>query len=175
MGAQGFLRHVRKKPEWLDLSNPRLEFVEHSDYIPCEHLPTFHSNAIELNLHRIEGLAEHFVLFCDDMFLLRPIPPEYFFRTANCLPVLPCDLGIPAWIGDSNISRIILNNAGLLKRKLDVPGGIRRNKSKFFSVRNLGFSRAAKNFASFAVNRTMIQGCFGHLAVPHLKSTFEEI
>ena len=36
-------------------------------------------------------------------------------------------------------------------------------------------SRAAKNLASFAVNQTWIAGTFGHLPLPHLKSTFEEI
>ena len=42
-------------------------------------------------------------------------------------------------------------------------------------MRALGLSRAVKNVVSFAVNRTWIPGTFGHLPMPHLKSTFEEI
>ena len=37
-----------------------------------EYLPTFNSCAIEMNLHRIPGLAERFLYFNDDMFLCRP-------------------------------------------------------------------------------------------------------
>ena len=48
-------------PPWLDTSNPKLNIVKHTDYIPEKYLPTFSSHAIELNMHRIEGLAEHFV------------------------------------------------------------------------------------------------------------------
>ena len=52
-----------QKPEWLDESCPRLRLVNHADYIPADYLPTFQSNTIELNLHRIPGLSERFVLF----------------------------------------------------------------------------------------------------------------
>ena len=54
-----------QKPEWLDESHSKLCLVNHKDYIPAEYLPTFHSNTIELNLHRIDNLSEHFVLFND--------------------------------------------------------------------------------------------------------------
>ena len=40
------------------------------DYIPAECLPTFSANTIEMNVHRIPSLAEHFVFFNDDFFLL---------------------------------------------------------------------------------------------------------
>ena len=162
-----------QKPEWLDDSNPRLRLVNHADYIPAEHLPTFHSNTIELNLHRIGDLSEHFVLFNDDVFLLRPVAPDFFFRDG--LPLIPCDLGVPRWIGSSNTSRIALNNSGVLKLGLDVERLVWRNVWKFADVRALGLARAAKNVVSFAVNRIYIAGAFGHLAQPHLKSTFEEL
>ncbi len=53
-----------QKPEWLDENNPRLRLVNHADYIPAACLPTFQSNTIELNLHRIPDLSERFVLLC---------------------------------------------------------------------------------------------------------------
>lgn len=162
-----------QKPAWLDELNPKLRLVNHADYIPSEYLPTFHSDTIELNLHRIEDLSEHFVLFNDDMFLLRPESPEHFFKGG--LPVLPCDLGIPKWLGCTLASRIVINNCGILKQGLDVERLVWRHFLKYIDVKALGLSRAAKNLMSFAVNRTLIPGTFGHLPLPHLKSTFDEI
>ena len=162
-----------QKPDWLDETNPRLRLVKHTDYIPSEYLPTFHSNAIELNLHRIGGLSEHFVLFNDDTFLLRPVESKLFFR--NRLPVLPCDLGIPGWFAHSSVSRVLFNNTIALNQGLDVERLVWRNMSKFANVRSLGLKRAVKNVLSFAVNRCVIAGSFEHLPMPHLKSTFENI
>ena len=107
------------------------------------------------------------------LFLLRPVPPEFFFRKG--LPVIPCDLGVPRWIGCSNTSRIALNNSGVLKNGLDVERLVWRNMWKFANLRALGIARAVKNVVAFSVNRVYIAGTFGHIAQPHLKSTFEEI
>lgn len=162
-----------QRPAWLNPSHPKLRLVDHSDYMPAEFLPTFHSNAIELNLHRISELSERFVMFNDDIFLLRPVTPEYFFKHGK--PVIPCDLGIPTWLGYGNSARVIINNSGILHRNFNVAAQIRRNWRKFFNPVALGPVRAAKNLASFAVNGSMLQGCFGHLALPHLKSTLNEM
>ena len=67
-------------PEWLNLNAPKLKFITHKDYIPEQYLPTFNCDPIELNLHRIKGLSEHFVYFNDDVFLNQPVVPEDFFR-----------------------------------------------------------------------------------------------
>ena len=162
-----------QKPDWLDESNPRLRLVNHEDFIPAEYLPTFQSNTIELNLHRITDLSEQFVLFNDDTFLLQPVKPEFFFKKG--LPVIPCDLGIPYWITNDHIGRVIFNNFMVLRRSIDVEHLVWKNIWKFIDVRNLGFSRSAKNFLIFAINRTVFQGDFGHLPQSHLKFTFEEI
>lgn len=66
-------------PKWLNVNHPKLHIVNHKDYIPEKYLPTFNSHTIEMNLHRIEGLAEQFVYFNDDMFLLKPVYMEDFF------------------------------------------------------------------------------------------------
>lgn len=83
-----------QKPDWLDESNPKLRLVNHSDYIPPEYLPTFQSNPIELNLHRLADLSEQFVLFNDDTVLLRPVNPDFSLKT-GCLSFL-ATLGFPA-------------------------------------------------------------------------------
>lgn len=75
-------------PAFLNLDHPKLHLVRHADILPAEALPTFSSHAIEMNIHRIPGLAEHFVYFNDDMFLLRPMPATSFFRDG-----LPCTYG----------------------------------------------------------------------------------
>ena len=162
-----------QKPDWLNESNPKLRLIDHRDYIPADYLPTFQSNTIELNLHRIPDLSEHFVLFNDDTFLLRPVKPGFFFRKG--LPVLDCDLGIPNWLGNNQIGRTVINNSGVLNRNLDVKHLVWKHIGKCTDVRNLGFARAIKNLLSFAINRTFIPGPFGHLPQPHLKSTIEEL
>ena len=77
-------------PAWLDTTNPRLRVVDHEEiFLDPAHLPTFNSHAIEANLHRIEGLSEHFLYCNDDYFFARPLQPETFFHAnglARCFP-----------------------------------------------------------------------------------------
>lgn len=73
-------------PEWMNTDCEKLRIVRHEDYIPAEMLPTFNSNTVLLNLHRILDLSEHFVYFDDDMFLNAPVEPEHYF-----IDGLPCD------------------------------------------------------------------------------------
>lgn len=66
-------------PAWLDPDHPRVNLVDHRDILPADALPTFNSHAIEAALHRIDGLAEQFLYFNDDMFIATPSVPEWFF------------------------------------------------------------------------------------------------
>ena len=76
-------------PGWLDPSCAKLHIVRHDEYIPEAYLPTFSSHTIELNMHRIPGLAERFIYFNDDIVVLQSIGPSFFFRNG-----LPCDYAI---------------------------------------------------------------------------------
>lgn len=68
-------------PEWLDTSCDRVTVVHHPEiWHPDGLLPTFNSQAIGANLHRIPGLAEHYVYFNDDVFLGRTTTPDTFFH-----------------------------------------------------------------------------------------------
>lgn len=67
-------------PPWLNIAHPKINVVRHEEFIPAEFLPTFNSNVIELNAHRIEGLADHFVLFNDDLLILAPVREDEFFH-----------------------------------------------------------------------------------------------
>ncbi|WTW94890.1 stealth family protein [Streptomycetaceae bacterium NBC_01309] len=71
----------RQTPAWLDTDHPRVEVVDHRDiFTDPDALPTFNSHAIESQLHHIDGLAEHFLYFNDDVFLGRPVTPATFFH-----------------------------------------------------------------------------------------------
>ena len=63
-------------PRW---ASERLRIVYHRDIIPASLLPTFNSAVIELFLHRIPGLSEHYLFFNDDMFPVADCVPDDFF------------------------------------------------------------------------------------------------
>ncbi len=67
-------------PEFLKVDQPKLRIVKHSEFIPEEYRPTFNSNTIEMNIHRISDLSENFILFNDDVFPLKLIDEEYYFK-----------------------------------------------------------------------------------------------
>lgn len=77
------------RPRWLEPVTP-ICLVDHAEILDGDHLPTFNSHAIESRLHRIRGLAEHFVYFNDDVFLARPQRPSSYF-TADGRPIVAFD------------------------------------------------------------------------------------
>lgn len=66
-------------PGWLNLNNPRLRIVRHSEILPAESLPCFNSTTIEFGIPRIVGLSEKFLYANDDMYFARPTEPSFFF------------------------------------------------------------------------------------------------
>ena len=88
-------------PSWLNTDAEKLVHVRHSDYIPADYLPTFSSHPIELFVNRIPELSEHFVYFNDDMFILRSIPKELFYRMESLFTRRDCTQSGPAGSGRS--------------------------------------------------------------------------
>ena len=162
-----------QKPEWLDENHSKLVFVNHEDYIPSTYLPTFNAITIEMNFQRIEGLSEHFVYFNDDMFLLRPVNPSFFFR--NGFPVLATNLRYTNLVHYSNWSRMVFNDYCIVNQEFDIGKSIWKNKRKWFNLQELGYKRARRNFVCFLANKTLPVNQYGHLALPHLKSTLQEV
>lgn len=175
-GVEKFAPWVRRihfvtsgqKPEWLDESNPKINLVNHKDYIPEEFLPTYNSVVIERYIHRIPGLADHFVYFNDDFYIINTIAPTRFFRNG-----MPCDIAAflynPSW---SQWYKRIKNNLKIINRHFDKREVIRRDRDKWFH-KSYG-SKARWNYllmpyGKFITLRTP------HNAQPYLKSTFEEV
>lgn len=175
-GVEKFAPWVRRihfvtsgqKPEWLDESNPKINLVNHKDYIPEEFLPTYNSVVIERNIHRIPGLADHFVYFNDDFYIINTITPARFFRNG-----MPCDIAAflynPSW---SQWYKRIKNNLKIINRHFDKREVMRRDRDKWFHKSYGSKARwnyLLKPYGKFITLRTP------HNAQPYLKSTFEEV
>ena len=71
-------------PHWLNLNTSRVRVVTHDQiFLNKSVLPTFNSNAIELQLHRIPGLTDKFVYFNDDIMLTADVSPTGFCHGFN--------------------------------------------------------------------------------------------
>lgn len=153
-------------PWWLNTSHPKLHVVNHADFIPSEFLPTFNSNAIELNLHRIEGLAERFVLFNDDTFLGRPCSPGDFFRGG-----VPCDIARLSIIEPSAIGHIVQNDMMLVNDLHSKRRCVREHPGKWFSPR-YGATNLLKTLTLMPW-RSFSGLLDTHMPQPYLRSSFE--
>lgn len=67
-------------PTWLDVNYDSLEIHYHKEFIPVNLLPTFNSNVIEVYLHKIKSLSQHYILFNDDQFILNKLDAEMFVK-----------------------------------------------------------------------------------------------
>ena len=85
-----FILTDKQTPGWLHAAHEKIAVVDHKECIPSAYLPTFNSHVIEAYLHRIPGLAEHYIYMNDDFFLAAPCEMEDFF-TPNGLPHLFMD------------------------------------------------------------------------------------
>ena len=158
-------------PVWLNRTHPKLQLVSHSEYIPSEYLPTFNSNVIELFLHRIPDLSEHFVLFNDVMFLIAPVTPADFFK--NGLPCESALLDTPASPSPEDcLPHMLLNNSAVLNRHFCKQDVLKQNRRKFFTLKYK--KDLIRNFllAPFRYFSTFRDP---HLPSSYLKSTFLQV
>ncbi|MDN4753365.1 Stealth CR1 domain-containing protein [Porphyromonadaceae bacterium W3.11] len=157
-----------QKPEWLNVDNPKLNMVDHKDFIPEEYLPVFNSNLIEIYMHRIPGLSEHFVYFNDDFFVINDVTEDRFFQNG-----LPCDIAaFRTNTGLSQYERMLKNNIRLINRFFDKKEVMKRDHDKWFAPfygKRKRLNHLLKHYNKFITLRTP------HNAQPFLKSTFEEV
>ncbi len=159
-------------PNWLNVNHPKLNLVKHSDFLQQEDLPTFNSNAIELCLHKIEGLSDYFVYFNDDMFLIGDTKENHFFR-GN----VPCDYyenkAIVSFYHSDSIDYVRLNNTGVINR--------------YFSGRKQKLSPFSKKFSFQYERKTWVKNIVSlcwkeylgfldpHLPIAYRKLDFERV
>ncbi len=157
-------------PPWLNRARPGLVVADHRDFIPDRYLPTFSANPIELNLHRLEGLAEQFVFFNDDMYLLRPVQPEDFFRGG--LPVDDALLSPVIVTHKNDIGSIALNDMCLINTHFEKRHTIRAAPFKWLCPR---YGPALLRTLCLLPWRHFPGFYNDHLPQPFLKSSFEDV
>lgn len=157
-----------QKPDWLDENHPKLRLVNHEDFIPQEYLPVFNSNLIEIYMHKIPDLSEHFVYFNDDFFIINHTPTTRFFENG-----LPKDIAaFRTNFGRSQFGKMLKNNIELINRFFDKKEVLRRDHDKWFHESYGKRRRMAyllKRYDKFVTLRTP------HNAQPFLKSTFDDV
>ena len=165
-----------KFPSWINTENKKLVLVKHSDYIPQEYLPTFSSCTIELFMHRIQGLSEHFVYFNDDMYLNAPVKPEHYFKNG-----LPCDLNketcynVPIYTKADRygIYMQMLADIGIINSFFNRRETVKQSPSRWFG-RHLGLRGNVMSFLLF--HRRLFSGFSNfHIEQAYLKSVFNEV
>ncbi len=154
-------------PSWLNTEHPKLKLVSHEEYMPASALPTFNSNSIEMCFNRIESLAERFVLFNDDMFLIDYVEPTLFFRDG-----LPCDFAaLDTIIPNGEFWHVIVNDMILINQNFSKRKCLRENWGKWYSLKDVRSMRRtlllSHPWKEFSGMRDF------HLALPYLKSEFE--
>ncbi len=176
-GIERFMPWVKKihfvtwghLPHWLDIDAPKLHIVKHSDFIPKKYLPTFNSNTIELNLHRIPGLSEKFINFNDDMFVIKETRPRDFFEKG-----LPKDMACisPQPIQRSVIANIELNNLKLINAHFSRDNVI-ASKEKWF--RPFLYGQYALRTILFLQFSSIIGIFEPHIPFSYLRSVINEV
>lgn len=156
-------------PKWLNTENPKLNIVKHKDFIPEKYLPTFNSHTIELNLHRIKGLAENFVYFNDDLFIVKKTKDTDFFKNN-----IPCDTAAL----NANISYRENKNHSqeaimeIINDHFDKNTVIKKNFTKWF---NLKYGKELLRTTNLMLWNAFPGILHMHLANSFKKSTFETV
>ena len=156
-------------PEWLNTGYEKLAIINHKDYIPDEYLPTFSSHGIELNLHRIKELGEHFVYFNDDVYLLNEVKAEDFFVNG-----LPCDCLVESAITPriGEFSSILCETVGVINKHFKKSDILHQGFKKYWNPHYKKLLIRSISMRPY----THIMGFYNHhISQAHLKSTFEEV
>lgn len=159
-------------PKWLNVNNPKIHIVRHEDYIPEKWLPTFSSRCIDMNLHRIKDLAEHFVYFNDDMFIIKPVKPSDFFVKG-----LPKDTAIisPAGLKKTkglNLNLATIIDTAVINGNFSKKSVLKNNIRKWFS-----FKYGIYNLTSLAMlpYSNFVGFLNFHLPYSYLKQTYYDV
>jgi len=103
-------------PAWL-ADHPKVTIVPaEAMFADPSVLPTHNSHAVECQLHRIEGLSEHFLYSNDDMFFGRPLKPDVFFSPGGITKFVEASTRIG--LGETTPERSGHDNAARTNRQV---------------------------------------------------------
>ncbi|MDQ6753542.1 MAG: stealth family protein [Actinomycetota bacterium] len=103
-------------PSWL-ADHPAVTLVRSTEFFADPSvLPTHNSQAVECQLHHIEGLSEHFLYSNDDMFFGRPVSPDMFFTPGGITKFIEAATRIG--LGENDAERSGFENAARVNRRL---------------------------------------------------------
>lgn len=158
-------------PDWLNTDHPKLNIVNHKDFIPKSYLPTFNSRPIELNFHRIKALSEHYVYFNDDMFLIDTVDQEIFFKGDN-----PCDMGLLDIIsGENEYSFTIAKDISIIRKNFNKKQTLKEKRSNWFNLKYDNRDNL-KNLLLALIRKDEFFGFFiRHLPQPLRKATLKTL
>lgn len=171
-----FLITNGKFPDWINKECSKLVLVKHEDYMPKECLPTFNSCAIELHIHKIKGLSEHFVYFNDDVLLNAPVKPDYYFKKG-----LPCDINketyynVPIYTAKDRFGTYMsmLADIGIINRHFRRWNTVLQSPKRWFGL-HLGISGLLMSLL-LARQRMFVGFSNFHTEQAFLKSIFSEV
>ena len=124
-------------------------------------------------MHRIAGLADHFVYFNDDVFLTAPVTPEDFFQ--NGLPRDTCRFSVVhPRSADDVFAHILLNNLGVLNRHVDSPHVPQAARPQVVQPAKTAWSSVLRSL-SLSLWPFFTGFAAPHLAVAYEKRTFEDL
>ena len=159
-------------PKWLNTASEKITVINQDDLMPAEFVPTFNNVAIELNMHKIPGLSEHFVYFCDDMFINRPVNESDFFVDG-----LPCDnIGICAmqakYENGIGLYGSDVMSFRIVARQFSKAEIVKKNWRKIYSPKN--GKELIKTITTMPY-RDLTGFSDPHVCYSYLKSSFEEV
>lgn len=168
-----FLVTDHQVPEWINKDCDKLVLVNHEDYIPKEYLPTFNSNVIESNLHRIEELSEYFIILNDDIFFMNTCTSEDFFKNGRPQAIF---MEYPVGCGGNNdvFPHTLINNYNLLGKYFSRKEYKKRLRGKILNL-NYGWYF----FYNLIMYMMPFPNLFGiltpHFACPYTKDSFRKM
>ena len=139
-------------------SSVNLEIIDHKIIFDSfeEYLPTFNSCSIGTMLFRIPNLAEHFIYFNDDTFLMRETKVEDFFR--NGFPVVRGKW--EKFYEDQRIRKIYTKVVSLFKKTkaVELPG---YKKAQQKSAKLLGLKKyVRRDHTPVAIRKSTVENFF---------------
>lgn len=178
-GVETFAPWVRKIyfvtwnsiPSWLNTTHPKLQIVLNKEILPDGCDPVFSPNPLEINLHKIPGIAEHFVYFNDDMFVINQIKPTDFYING-----LPREMAVSYALtndrDNDTFPHMLLTMTGIINGYFDKREIQKKHWRKWLSPK---YGKLLINTIMSAYQHQFSGILVPHLPSPMLKSTYEEV